>query len=143
MEFDEIEEMIRNGKTVEEILNILDWREFEEKVEEIFKRHNFNTKRNFKFKASKRFEVDIVAEKRDLVFVVDCKHWSKGQYKAYSLKRAAESQLERAKAIKKTFIGYDKKIIPIIVTLFDECFYEFKEVLIIPVSKLSNFLLMY
>jgi Holliday junction resolvase-like predicted endonuclease len=143
MKLEEIEKMIREGKTVEEILSSIDWREFEEKVEEIFKIHSFKTKRNFRFKTSKRFEIDIIAEKRDLVFIVDCKHWSKGRYKTSPLKKAAERQMERAKAIKQTFIGHNKKIIPIIITLFDECIYEFNGVFIIPVFKLNNFLLEY
>jgi Holliday junction resolvase-like predicted endonuclease len=143
MELEEIEEMIRKGKTVEEILSAIDWREFEEKVEEIFKRHNFKTRRNFRFKTSKRFEVDIVAEKRDLVFIVDCKHWGKGRYKTYPLKKAAEKQMERAKAIKQTFLACNRRIIPIIITLFDECVYEFEGVFIVPVFKLNAFLLDY
>jgi Holliday junction resolvase-like predicted endonuclease len=143
MKLEEIEKMIREGKTVEEILSSVDWREFEEKVEEIFKIHSFKTKRNFRFKTSKRFEIDIIAEKRDLVFIVDCKQWGKGRYKTSPLKKAAERQMERAEAIKQTFIGHNKKIIPIIITLFDECIYEFNGVFIIPVFKLNNFLLEY
>jgi Holliday junction resolvase-like predicted endonuclease len=143
MELEEIEEMIRKGKTVEEILSVVDWKEFEEKVEEIFKRHEFETKRNFRFKTSKRFEVDIIAEKRNIVFIVDCKQWGKGRYKFSPLRKAAEKQIERVKALKQTFIGLKKEIIPIIVTLFDEGIYEFNGVFIVPVFKLNNFLLGY
>ncbi|MFZ8830346.1 MAG: restriction endonuclease [Candidatus Aenigmatarchaeota archaeon] len=143
MELEEIEKMIREGKTVEEVLRLVDWREFEEKVEEIFKIHGFKTKKNFRFKTSKRFEADIVAEKRDLVFIIDCKKWGKGRYKTYHIKKAAEKQLERTEAIKQTFVGYDKKIIPMIITLFDEGIYEFNNVFIVPIFKLNSFLLEY
>jgi Holliday junction resolvase-like predicted endonuclease len=143
MELEEIEKMIREGKTVEEVLRLVDWREFEEKVEEIFKIHGFKTKKNFRFKTYKRFEVDIVAEKRDLVFIIDCKQWDKSRHKTYNIKKAAERQLERSEAIKQTFLGYNKKIIPMIITLFDEGIYEFNNVFIVPIFKLNSFLLEY
>jgi len=141
MKLEEIEDLIRKGKSVEEILSLIDWKEFEEKVEEIFKLHNFKTIRNFRFKTSKRFEVDIIAEKRELLFVVDCKQWRRGRYKASALKKAAEKNLERAKEIQNTLLGMNKKIIPLIITLFDEAVYEYKGVHIVPLFKLNTFLL--
>jgi hypothetical protein len=141
MMLEEIENLVRSGKSIEEVLSLVDWKEFEEKVEEIFKIHNFKTTRNFRFKMTKRFEVDILAEKRDLLFVVDCKQWGKGRYKTSELKKAAEKNLKRAEEIKNTLIGRNKKIITIIITLFDEAIYEHKGVFIVPLFKLNNFLL--
>jgi len=141
MKLEEIEDLIRKGKSVEEVLSLIDWKEFEEKVEEIFKLHNFKTIRNFRFKTSKRFEIDIVAEKRELLFVVDCKQWRRGRYKASALKKAAKKNLERAKEMQNTLVGMNKKIIPLIITLFDEAVYEYKGVYIVPLFKLNTFLL--
>jgi len=141
MKIEEIENLIRSGKTVEEVLSFISWKEFEEKVEEIFRIHNFKTIRNFRFKTAKRFEIDIIAEKRDLVFAVDCKQWNKGRYKISALKKAAERNLERAKELQNTLIGRNKKVIPIIITLFDETIYEHNGVFIVPLFKLNSFLL--
>jgi len=141
MKLEEIENLIRSGKTVEEVLSLISWKEFEEKVEEIFRIHNFKTIRNFRFKTAKRFEIDIIAEKRDLIFAVDCKQWNKGRYKISALKKAAERNLERVKELQNTLIGRNKKIIPIIITLFDETIYEHDGVFIVPLFKLNSFLL--
>jgi hypothetical protein len=140
---EEIENFIRSGKNIEEVLSMVDWKEFEEKVEEIFKIHNFKTIKNFKFKTTKRFEIDILAEKRNLLFVVDCKQWGKGRNKTTALKRAAEKNLERAEELKNTLIGKSKIIIPIIISLFDEGIYEHCGVYIVPLFKLNNFLLQF
>jgi len=143
MKIEEIENLVRSGKTVEEVLSLVSWKEFEEKVEEIFRIHNFKTTRNFKFKTTKRFEIDIIAEKRDLLFVIDCKQWNKGRYKMSALKKAAEKNLEKAKELQSTLIGRkrNKKIVPIIITLFDEAIYEHNGVFIVPLFKLNGFLL--
>ena len=141
MKLEEIENLIRSGKTVEEVLTLVGWEEFEEKVEEIFKLHNFKTIRNFRFKTAKRFEIDIIAEKRNLLFVIDCKQWNKGRYKASALKKAAEKNLERSRELQSTLIGRNKKVIPIIITLFDEAIYEYEGVYIVPLFKLNSFLL--
>jgi len=141
MKLEEIENLIRSGKTVEEVLTLVGWEEFEEKVEEIFKLHNFKTIRNFRFKTTKRFEIDIIAEKRDLLFVIDCKQWNKGRYKISALKKAAERNLERSRELQSTLIGRNKKVIPIIITLFDEAIYEYEGVYIVPLFKLNSFLL--
>ncbi len=143
MKLEEIENLVREGKDLEDIFSIISWKEFEEKIEEIFKTHGFKTRKNFVFKTSKRFEIDILAEKRDLVFIVDCKQWGKGRYKISSLKKAAEKNLERMKELQNTLLGRNKKIIPIIVTLLDECFYEHDGVYIVPLFKLNNFLLQF
>jgi Holliday junction resolvase-like predicted endonuclease len=143
MRLDEIENFIRSGKNIEDIFSLFNWREFEEKVEEIFKIHNFKTIKNFRFKTTKRFEIDILAEKRDLLFVVDCKQWSKGRNKTTALKRAAEKNVERAEELKNTLMGKNKIIIPIIISLFDEGIYEHHGVYIVPLFKLNNFLLQF
>jgi Holliday junction resolvase-like predicted endonuclease len=140
---DEIENFIRSGKNIEGIFSLFNWREFEEKVEEIFKIHNFKTIKNFRFKTTKRFEIDILAEKRNLLFVVDCKQWGKGRNKTTALKRAADKNVERAEELKNTLIGKNKIIIPIIISLFDEGIYEHHRVYIVPLFKLNNFLLQF
>jgi Holliday junction resolvase-like predicted endonuclease len=141
MKLEDIEEMIREGRNVEEILSAVNWKEFEEKVEEIFQRHNFRTMKNFRIKTSKRFEIDIIAEKGNLLFVVDCKQWRKGRYKLSALRKAAEKQIERAEAIKQSLIGLNKRVIPLLLTLYDEGIYSLQGVFIVPLFKLNSFLL--
>ncbi|MGC9058804.1 MAG: restriction endonuclease [Candidatus Aenigmatarchaeota archaeon] len=142
MKLEEIEQLIKSGKTLEEILKLIDWKEFEEKVEEIFKIHGFKTIRNFRFKTKKRYEIDLVAEKDYVIFAVDCKKWSRGRYKISELKKFAVKQKERALEL-KNFFKTEKDVIPLILTLYDEGINEFEGTLIIPSFKLNNFLLQY
>ena len=142
MRLEEIEQLIKSGKTLEEILKIIDWKEFEEKIEEIFKIHGFKTTRNFRFKTKKRYEIDLVAEKDYIIFAVDCKKWEKGRYKISELKKSAIKQKERALEL-KNFLKTKKDVIPLILTLYDESINEFEGALIIPSFKLNSFLLQY
>lgn len=140
MELSEIEKLLKSGKNLEEILKLINWKEFEEKIGEIFQAHGFKTTRNFRFKTDKKHEIDLIAERGNKVFVVDCKHWSRGRYKLYELKKAALKQKYRAMEFKK-FIGKEKEIIPIVLTLYDEGVYQIEDIFIIPSFKLNTFLL--
>jgi len=136
---EKLEKMIENGLNLEEAFQIISWKEFEESVAEIFEKHNFKVKRNFIFKTSKKYQIDLIAERGELIVIVDCKQWGKHRYKTSALKKAALKQNERKEELKK-LLGNGKKILPIIVTLNDENFYDFEKVFIVPLFKLNNFL---
>lgn len=133
-----VEEMIRNGLELEEAFQLFDWKDFEELVSEIFEKHNYKVTSNFWFKVEKRYQIDFLAEKGDVILAVDCKQWGKHRYKSSSLKREASKHMVRAEKLKVKFSN--KKIIPIIITLVDEGIYEFGDVIIVPISKLNSFL---
>ncbi|MEM5811709.1 MAG: restriction endonuclease [Candidatus Aenigmatarchaeota archaeon] len=137
MNLEEIEEKIRNKKSIEEVLKFLTWKDFELITKEIFERNGFNVRFNYRFKTTKRYQIDILAEKRDVLICVDCKHWRRG-YKVGRIKKAALKQKERINELMK--ILEEKKIVPIILTLLDMGIYEFENVFIIPIFYLNEFL---
>ncbi|MBU5688527.1 MAG: restriction endonuclease [Candidatus Aenigmarchaeota archaeon] len=139
MNVDQILDEIRYVKNIEDVLEKYNWKDFESFVEFVFQQHDFETKRNFRFKLEKRYEIDVVAEK-EIIICVDCKKWGKGRYKEYSLKKSGEKQIERANAY-KIFTKTKKTILPLIITLTDEIIEQ--EFIAIPIWKLNEFLLNY
>jgi len=135
----EIKKLVLTGKIVEDILQKVDWKEFEKIVADIFQINGFKVKRNVRIKNKKRYEIDIIAYKDNISFCVDCKHWSSGRYKKSQIKVAAKKQKERSKVIRSLMNG--RKIYPVIVTLFQEDLLKVEDVFIIPVWKLNTFLL--
>lgn len=153
LNIEEIEKRILSGEQIEEIIKNIDWRSFEKLIGSILEKHNFYVNYNFRFKTRNRYEIDILAIKFDKILVIDCKHWGKGRYKKSSLKAAVKNQLKRLKELKKFLqnnpiaqqklkIKYESvKFITLIVTWFEEELIEYKNILIVPIWKLNDFLL--
>ena len=110
------------------------WQYFEKLVGWIFEQNGFEVKVNV-VKVKPRRQYDIVAEKFNKIFLVDCKKWKGGRYKTSSLKKAVEKHLERT-----GFFQTEKTKIPIIVTLMDEDINIHEDVPIVPIDKLNTFL---
>ena len=72
----------------------LDWREFEALSESVFESFGFATFRNFRL-LRPRAEIDILATKDELAFVIDCKHWKRTVGPAM-MHRISERQINRA-----------------------------------------------
>jgi len=72
---EEIKQQLLEGKQIEEIIKDVKWQEFEKLVSEILEKHGFKCWNNFRFKTSRRYEVDIVAAKNNTTFLIDCKQW--------------------------------------------------------------------
>jgi Holliday junction resolvase-like predicted endonuclease len=146
-------ELVKNcvNENIEHVLQDLDWREFENTIAEIFSINGFKIEQNFRFKTKKRYEIDVVAIRANMVFCVDCKQWRGGRYKKSGLKRAIIMQKERVEELEgfiiddtdmKRNLGIDKQCIyPLIVTLFEENLIEFENCFIVPAWKLNSFLL--
>lgn len=152
MEIEEAENFLKSGKTLEEFVGKIDWKDFEKFVKEIFSVNGFSSFSNFRFKTSRRFEIDVIATKNNLIFLADCKEWDRGRYKKSGLTRAAEEQITRSnefeKFLKKNPIAKKRfkvdsnaKIIPIIVTWYDEDISQFANCFVVPVWKLNSFLI--
>ena len=154
MKLEEVEQFLQKGRTIEEFVEKIDWKEFETFVKEIFSANGFKSISNFRFKTSRRFEIDIVASKNNLVFVVDCKEWDKGRYKNSGLMKAAEDQIRRTDEFKKFLmknpiaknklkVNSNPKVVPILVTWYDETISEHQNCFVVPVWKLNSFLISY
>jgi len=139
IDLEEIKKRILKGEEIENILKDFGWRDFEDFVAEIFSLNNFITKRRVRFKTSKRYEIDIVAEKDNFVLCIDCKKWRRGRYKEYGLKKAAEKQKERCENL-KNFLNDERKYFPLVVTLYEENISKHNSVIFVPVWKLNEVL---
>lgn len=149
---DKIKQKLLDGKQIEEIVENIDWKDFEELVSEILGKHGFKTLNNFRFKTERRHEIDIIAIKGNETFLIDCKQWSTGRYKKSALKNATEDQEKRLEEFKKFIktnaidkngskLGKNHVFIPIIVTWYDENLLKHGNTLVIPIWKLNEFLL--
>jgi Holliday junction resolvase len=153
MELEKIRKHLLKGKTIEEILEKFDWREFEKTVAEIFERNGFEVKQNFVFKTKRRYQIDSLAKGKRIIFCIDCKEWRKGRYKKTGLKYATKDQKERVgeliKFLKKNLIARQmlkidlekQKFYPLVVTLLEEDLLKENETFVVPVWKLNSFLL--
>jgi len=152
VDIEKIKDRILKGEQIENIVEEIDWKEFEEMIMKILKEHDFITFQNFRFKTERRFEVDILASDGNNVFVIDCKHWNRGRYKKTSLKYAVEEQKYRLEELKKfvknNSIAKNKfkiiektRFIPLIITWFEEDLLKHEDTFIVPVWKLNQFLL--
>jgi len=149
-ELEEIKVQLMKGKTIEDILEKLDWKKFESIIAEIFQENRFYTKQNFRFKTKKRYEIDVLAVKSNRVFCIDCKWWGKGRYKKTGLKNAVISQEKRVKGLKKFLkknpiaksmlkLNLVYAAYPLIVTLHEEDMIKENDTFIVPVWKLNKF----
>jgi len=151
VELEEIE-ILAKKMPIEEVLKNFKWKEFEEIVAEIFRAHGFVVKKNFRFKAERRYEIDVLAVRNNLIFCVDCKRWSGGRYKKSRIKMCVAEQEKRVEALKsllnkeKTLkdclkVGENFEIKPLLITLMEEDLREEKNTLIVPIFKLNSFLI--
>ena len=149
---DQIKQRIQEGEEIEKVVEEIDWKNFEKLIAEILKKHDFNVHNNFRFKTNRRFEIDVLAIRNRTSLLIDCKQWGKGRYKKTGLKYSVKEQKERANQLKnflknnpiaqtKLKIKKTTKLIPLIVTWFEEDLLEHENVFIIPVWKFNQFLL--
>ena len=154
MNLDDAEHFLNQGKTFEEFVEKIDWKKFEQLIKDVFSVHGFHSVSNFRFKTSKRFEIDIIAVKDKVAFAVDCKEWDKGRYKDSGLRKAAADQIQRTNEFKKFFeknpiarsrlkLSVDSEVTPLVVTWYEENVAGFANCFIIPAWKLNTFLLSY
>ncbi len=138
--------------TLEDTASSIGWREFENLVSEIFISHSFSVRKNFRFKANRRHEIDLLATRRDMVLCVDCKQWKGGRNKKTALAKAVREQELRLKEL-SIFLASDDKsatelgidasnsLHTMIVTLLQEEIVKDGETFVVPVWKLNSFLL--
>ena len=142
MDIETMERDLRKGMDIEEILDSVDWKGFEDFCAEVFERHSWTVKRNLRFKTSRRYEIDIVATKGRLAIAADCKHWGMRPGKVAGLRNAAKMQSERAEELPLSERDFgDKKVYPILITLFQEDITKEDGVWIVPAYRLNSFLL--
>lgn len=141
---------VKLGADFERICRSLEWSEFEGIVAQAFHASGFRVLKNFRFKhAGKRWEIDVLGCREPLVVCVDCKHWRRGWSRAAIIK-AVEAQVERTRALAEALSNYYQKagltrwksatLVPIVLSLIPGSFKFHRNVPIVPVLQLPDFL---
>ncbi len=125
---------IKMGASIDEVAQLLDWKDFESLTSEILESREFDTTRNFTF-TKPRMEIDVIGTKGGLSILIDCKHWKRLSHS--SLEIAVSKQIERT----KRYVAKEKinLAIPAIVTLYQEEIKFINKVPIIPIFQLDSF----
>lgn len=139
------------GEPNRPVLSALSWQEFEEFVAHVLSFHEFNVCHRFRFSTNRRYEIDIIAGRKPVLFCIDCKQYGVRIGKASSLRTAAEEQLHRTQVLAKNFAQFQSDIgclewqetslIPILVTLMVEDIQFHEKIPIVPASLFNGFLL--
>ncbi|RLE65731.1 MAG: hypothetical protein DRJ47_04135 [Thermoprotei archaeon] len=139
------------GYPVNELLRYISWREFEDYVCNLLKKYGFNVRKKVRFKAcGRRFEIDVLAVRDQIILLLECKFWRRIYSRRYSLNMAAHKHIQRAECFRnvifrylKEVVGNEIKIIPLIVSFYetDLNIVEDVRIPIVPVSMLRSFLI--
>jgi len=125
---------LKMGAPIDEISQILEWRDFESLVAEILELREFDVTRNLTL-TKPRMQVDVIGIKAGIAILIDCKHWKRSSYSA--LETAVNKQIERT----KHYISKEKirAALPAIVTLYQEEVKFISKVPIIPIFQFDSF----
>jgi len=138
------------GGDLERVCKLLEWDEFEDVSALAFESNGFSVRKHFHFKhLERKWEIDILALKNPIVVSVDCKHWQRG-WRGSSIAKIADSQIMRTKALAEASslllekMGLRKwkeaRFVPIILSLLPSNFKFYRDVPIVPILQLRNFL---
>lgn len=142
---------IESGIDLDQIIELLHWRDFESFCLMVFEYYEFTNIQNCHFTQNrKRYEIDVVTVKEPLIFAIDAKKWKTGH--AGALKTVVENHLNRIKDFSQYLANPlnrqkfqlknspDLRIIPLIITSKTYEIQIFHGVPIIPFFKLNGFI---
>jgi len=124
----------------------LSWQEFESFAEECLKIAGFETFKGIIARGQgRKWQVDIVAKKGQLLLALDCKHWASPYYPA-RFRKAAQHQRNAVESLmhdvntRKRF--HDDKLwaLPIILTLLEPRTKVEEDTVLVSLQKLPDFL---
>ncbi len=125
---------------------VLTWQEFEMFTEECLKLSGFNCKRGVIARhEGRKWQVDLVARRGQMMLLFDCKHWNGPSYPS-KFKLAAEHQKIATLAVIRHFkTGLSQSnesawALPIIVTLVDPRAHVSRNVVLVSIEQLPDFL---
>ena len=142
--------VVKLGADIETVCKFLTWGEFEDIAMFAFEANDFTTMKHFRFSwFGKRREIDMLALRKPIIASVDCKHWHRGWKGSASIK-AVEQQIKRTEAMAKAskymveklgLKGWNRaQFIPIILSLMPSTTKFIKNVPVVPVLQLRDFL---
>jgi len=127
---------LKRGKTLKNSSEP-SWQEFEEEIHRILTLHGFDTSFRKVFRTSRRYEIDIVAERYGITLAIDCKRYGKHRYRLSHIKKEAEKHVKRCREFESHF---GKKVIPLLVTFVEEDVILHDSCILVPYNKIEDFL---
>jgi len=125
---------LEKGVGIEEVAELIEWKDFEGLVAEILESKDFGTTRNLMLKKP-RMEIDVVGVKLGIAILIDCKHWKRTSPSA--LRIIIRKQVARTKHYVASTKG--AMAIPVIVTLYQDEVNFVDKVPIVPIFQFSSF----
>ena len=94
------------------------WKDFENKVADIFESFDYKVLRNINFKTGRRYQIDLIAFDSSRVFCVDCKYhkYIPPSIEDYFTIKQVERMMEYMKIDRRDFMG--KRIFFMLVTRY-------------------------
>jgi len=143
--------LVKLGASLEEIVKYLSWQEFEFFTANILEENDFLTRIRYRFTFNqRRYEIDVVGLRFNLVLLIDCKHYSLGKGKTSDLRKAAEKQFIRGEAFISSIKNHNNKIpipsnqrlrvMPLIVSWFHSFTTEESNVAVVPAFSFNSFI---
>ena len=126
---------LENGAPIEDVSELLNWRDFEVLVSQILLENGFQIERNV-ILTKPRMEIDVIGTKLNVVILIDCKHWKRMSNSA--LNEIVRKQINRVRRYANEIS--DVMTVPVIVTLHQEQISFINKVPIVPIIQLSSFL---
>ncbi|OLD56540.1 hypothetical protein AUI46_00465 [archaeon 13_1_40CM_2_52_13] len=138
-------EAVRHG-ALQQVARALTWQEFEAFTEECLQAVGFDTQKGIIVKGgSRRWQIDVIAKKSQMILAIDCKHWESPGYES-RLSNAAEHQklavqaLIQQMATREQFGRERVLALPMILTLFEPRSRMVDGVVVLSVEQLADFL---
>ena len=138
-------EAVRYG-ALQQVARALTWQEFEAFTEECLQRVGFETRKGTIIKdCSRRWQIDVVAKKGQMVLAIDCKHWETPGYDS-KLSKAAQHQRMAVKALIQQMTQIDEagteglSGLPVILTLYEPRQKLIGEAVAVSIEQFANFL---
>ena len=130
------------------LVDVIEWREFEEFVAGVLSANNMNVYRNIRIRGrGKHYEVDVLAISNRVGLVVECKSWKKVRHSLSAIRSVAAKHRNRVEVLAKrcySLIHQFREInrpncfVPIIVLLKDVGIPVVDGVAVVSISKLND-----
>lgn len=145
--------LLMQGISVKNILELIDWKGFENVITALFDELGYSVLSNFRFKDEfTKYEIDVLAFKYPYLFLIDCKYYRHPS--SSIMKDAAVKQKERTEVLYEIFpilseelisklalpLKREVKLYPLILSWRDHNIQFSSEIPIIPFNQLSGFL---
>lgn len=145
--------LLMQGISVKNILELIDWKGFENVITALFDELGYSVLSNFRFKDEfTKYEIDVLAFKYPYLFLIDCKYYRHPS--SSIMKDAAVKQKERTEVLYEIFpilseelisklalpLKREVKLYPLILSWRDHNIQFSSKIPIIPFNQLSGFL---